>query len=179
MTIQGGGSMKGFLIIFFLSLALISGCGQAHRDGTNLERTSFGNRNEADQTTADRLITIAMQDPNVVDATAVVIGNYAIVGLDLPADLDSTRVGSIKYSVAQAIKKEPKGAYAIVTADADVMQRLRELGASIRKGQPIQGIADELADIVSRLMPQIPRAVEHQEQPKSPNPNNVQRIKTH
>ncbi len=171
--------MKASLIILLLAIVLVSGCGQAHREGNNIERTSFTNRNETDQTTADRLISTAMQDPNVVDATAVVLGNYAVVGIDLPADLDSTRVGSIKYSVAQSIKKDPKGAYAIVTADADVMQRLREMASSIRNGHPVQGIADELADIVSRLMPQIPRAVERQEEPQQPNPDNVQRIKTH
>ena len=42
--------------------------------------------------------------PGVNDATAVVVGKYAIVGIDVKAKLDRTRVESIKYSVAESLK---------------------------------------------------------------------------
>ena len=41
---------------------------------------------------------------SVNDATAVVVGKYAIVGIDVKAKLDRTRVESIKYSVAESLK---------------------------------------------------------------------------
>ena len=48
----------------------------------------------------------------------------------------------------------------MVTADPDTLQRLREMREAIQNGEPVEGIMNELAEIVGRLMPQIPREVE-------------------
>jgi hypothetical protein len=76
-------------------------------------------------------------------------------------------VGSIKYSVAESLKEDPRGARAIVVADADTNQRLKEISADIKKGRPIQGIMEELADVAGRLMPEIPGDM------IDPNPKNA------
>lgn len=116
--------------------------------------------NEEAEEVAERLVTLATKIDKVNDATAVVVGRWAVVGIDLDATLDRSEVGTVKYSVAEALKADPVGAYAIVTADVDINQRLREMNQQIRDGQPIQGIMEELADIVGRLMPQFPRNVD-------------------
>lgn len=115
--------------------------------------------NEEAQEVADRLVELATQLEHVNDATAVVVGGYAVVGIDVDAELDRSEVGTIKYSVAEALKADPLGAYAIVTADADTNYRLREMYRDIQEGRPIAGVMDELAAIVGRLMPQVPRNV--------------------
>ena len=71
------------------------------------------------QEISKRLVELATSIPNVNDATAVVIGRYAIVGIDVNSKLERSQVGSIKYSVAESLKKDPYGANAIVVADAD------------------------------------------------------------
>ncbi|WP_245590369.1 YhcN/YlaJ family sporulation lipoprotein [Aneurinibacillus terranovensis] len=109
------------------------------------------------QTTANRLASLATKIPNVKRATAIVYGKIAIVGIDVPADLDRSRVGTIKYSVAEALKDDPQGARALVTADADIVQRIREMNADIRRGRPLAGFAEELADIAGRIVPQMPK----------------------
>ena len=101
-------------------------------------------------------------------------GKWAVVGIDVNAHLDRPEVGVIKYSVAEALKEDPQGANAIVTADPDIVQRLREMNADIRQGRPIAGIAEELADIVGRLIPQLPRDVKQREE--APSRENEQRI---
>ncbi|GGK15061.1 hypothetical protein GCM10010965_05080 [Caldalkalibacillus thermarum] len=121
------------------------------------------------QETAERLAKLATQIEEVNDATAVVVGPWAVVGIDVDAHDDRARVGSIKYSVAEALKEDPQGAYAVITADPDIMQRLREMNRSIRRGEPVQGIMDELAEIVGRLMPQVPREIEAPETPPEQN----------
>lgn len=108
------------------------------------------------QEISKRLVMLATSIPNVNDATAVVIGPYAIVGIDVDSKIDRSQVGSIKYSVAESLKKDPYGAKAVVFADADTSQRLKEISADIQKGRPIQGVMEELADITGRLMPEIP-----------------------
>ncbi|WP_240688995.1 YhcN/YlaJ family sporulation lipoprotein [Ammoniphilus sp. YIM 78166] len=110
------------------------------------------------QAIAKRLAELAAGVANVNDATVIVFGNTAIVGIDVKADLDRPRVGTIKYTVAEALRKDPYGAAAIVVADPDVVQRIREMNQDIRKGRPVAGFAEELADIVGRFMPQLPKA---------------------
>ncbi|TLS37675.1 YhcN/YlaJ family sporulation lipoprotein [Pseudalkalibacillus caeni] len=108
---------------------------------------------------AKHLTNLARQVPDVNDATAVVAGKYAIVGIDVNKKLDRSRVGTIKYSVAEALKNDPYGATAIVTADADTVQRLREMGKEIRQGRPVGGIVEELAAIIGRIMPEVPNEI--------------------
>ncbi|MGG1398244.1 YhcN/YlaJ family sporulation lipoprotein [Bacillus salipaludis] len=119
------------------------------------------------QEISKRLVELATSIPNVNDATAVVIGRYAIVGIDVNSKLERSQVGTIKYSVAESLKKDPYGAKSIVVADADTTARLREISTDINKGRPIQGIMEELADIAGRLMPEVPGDI------ITPNPKNA------
>ncbi|MDR7236144.1 YhcN/YlaJ family sporulation lipoprotein [Neobacillus drentensis] len=155
--------MKKALIITTLCL-MIAGC------NTKNDLTNNGNDNyvkvknsyiknvdrKSGQQISKRLVTLATSIPNVKDATAVVLGKYAIVGIDVNSKIDRSQVGSIKYSVAESLKKDPYGAKAVVVADADTTQRLKEIQADINKGRPVQGIMEELADVAGRLMPEIP-----------------------
>ncbi|WP_178075989.1 YhcN/YlaJ family sporulation lipoprotein [Paenibacillus oralis] len=94
--------------------------------------------------------------PGVKGAHCVVMGNTAVVGIDVDSRLERARVGSIKYTVAEALRKDPQGAGAIITADMDLNQRLAEVGKKIRQGHPVAGLATELADIIGRIVPQMP-----------------------
>jgi YhcN/YlaJ family sporulation lipoprotein len=129
---------------------------------------------QSPQATADRLVQIASRVKKVQKATAVVLGKYAVVGITVDPKLDRSEVGVTKYSVAEALKHDPQGAKAVVTADPAIVQRLREMSDDIRNGHPVAGIAQELGDMVGRMMPQLPRDVELRERPSSPqNPEKV------
>ncbi|MFC3745483.1 YhcN/YlaJ family sporulation lipoprotein [Paenibacillus sp. GCM10012306] len=104
----------------------------------------------------DHLEQLAKRVPGVDGAHCVVMGKTAIVGLDVKGSLSRSRVGSIKYSVAEAIRKDPRSVNALVTADMDLSSRLAELSHHISKGRPVSGFASEMADIVGRIIPQIP-----------------------
>jgi len=155
--------MKKTLIITALCLTL-AGC-STKKELTNNENASYVKvknsyiesvDRKTGQEISKRLVRLATSIPNVNDATAVVLGRYAIVGIDVNAKIDRSQVGSIKYSVAESLKKDPYGAKAVVVADADTTQRLKEIQTDINKGRPIQGIMEELADVAGRLMPEIP-----------------------
>lgn len=109
------------------------------------------------QEISQHLVNLATRVPNVHDATAVVLGPYAIVGIDVDKDMERSEVGTVKYSVLEALQEDPYGAEAVVVADPDIVQRLNEIGQDIRRGEPIQGIMNELSDIVGRIMPDIPQ----------------------
>lgn len=115
------------------------------------------------QKTAKRLVKLATSVKGVKGATAVVVGRYTIVGIDVDSTIDRNRVGTIKYSVAQALKDDPQGANALVTADTDIVQRLREISKQMAAGKPITGIVDELAAIAGRIAPQPSKGVPNQD----------------
>ena len=114
---------------------------------------------------AAHLEDLARRIEGVKDANCVVFGKYAVVGIDVDEKMERTEVGTLKYAVAEAFRKDPYGIDALVTADIDMGQRLREIRADVMNGKPISGFADEMADIVGRLVPQIPRNIIP---PKSP-----------
>lgn len=161
--------LKGLAAVL-ATLLIASGCGTVARNETS--PSSQNNPNIRVQQTQPRqmntansgdvalhLEELAQSVPGVEKAHAVVLGNNAVVGIDVDAKLDRSRVGTIKYSVAEAFHKDPYGINALVTADMDLTQRINELGADMKEGKPVSGMMEELADIMGRIIPQVPRDV--------------------
>lgn len=153
-------------VLLLAVLAAAAGCAYkqsapAPQDNVNAHRAGQATPlRQADAgTVAAHLESLARSVRGVQDANCVVFGKYAIVGLDVDPKMDRSRVGTVKYAVAEAFRKDPYGINALVTADIDLAQRLREIRADVRRGRPVAGFAEELADIVGRLVPQIPRNV--------------------
>lgn len=160
----------GHLRKLFFSLAtilLMSGCSMDNNGKESSDQTKDGlthvnnsTLQESDrltgQQTSKRLTELAQSVPEVNDATAVVLGKYALVGIDIDADIERSQVGTVKYSVGETLKNDPHGAYAMVIADPDLYARIKEVAADIRKGEPVRGILNELADITSRVIPEVP-----------------------
>ncbi|MGG3018660.1 YhcN/YlaJ family sporulation lipoprotein [Geobacillus stearothermophilus] len=153
----------GWLAAF--SLLLLGGCNVGNSNEANdRDRSLVRVRNTVDeqvenksgQEIARRIAEIANRVPNVHDATAIVVGKYAIVGIDVGANVDASHVGTIKYSVAEALQKDPYGANAIIIADPDLYTRVRNIGRQIDEGRPVQAFMNEIADIVGRVMPEVP-----------------------
>lgn len=165
-----GSSLAAALLIAGLALGA-SGCGtrqaspppaadgrlnvQSATPGPEYGGTAIAHPSEV----AAHLEQLARGVKGVRGANCVVFGKYAIVGIDVEPTLERSRVGTVKYAVAEAFRKDPYGIDAVVTADVDMAQRLREIRQDVRQGRPIAGFAEELADIVGRLVPQLPRSV--------------------
>ena len=162
------------ILLLFASLFILFGCtskddevAQNKQNTITIKNSTIQNVDkQTGQQISKNLANLASDMPKVNDATAVVLGRYAIVGIDVNKDLDRSEVGSIKYAVAESLKHDPNGARAIVVADPDVNARLKEIGEDIQKGEPIEGIMNELSDIAGRLIPEIPADIED---PNKPN----------
>lgn len=176
--------MRKFIYFLFIGVLFISGCNQnearditSPTDRNNLITVNQANNDSkkemTEQQLAEYLVNLTKRVPNINDATAVVVGDYAVVGIDVDKRLDRSRVGSIKYSVAEALHHDPVGANAVVVADADTFERLQKMGKEIENGRPIQGVIEELAGIVGRLMPQIPSEINSNKKPTEQNDNQL------
>lgn len=155
-------------ICIVISCFIISGC-QSNNEDISMPDEKSNNRylqvddsdpakkqSLSNKEIADHLSSIAAGVANVHDATAVVAGPYAVVGIDVDKDLDRSRVGTIKYSVLEALKHDPYGKTAVVVADGDIMERLNQMRNKMNQGYPIHGVVDELSGIVGRYMPDLP-----------------------
>lgn len=158
------------VVCVILLLAVLSGCNQAAKNGVSsspngntngqvqVKQTAPQKKEITDpQAVARHLEQLADSVPQVEGANCVVFGNTAVVGINVPADVDRARVGTIKYSVAEALRKDPYGADAIVTADMDLAQRIKNIRDQTINGKPISGFAQELGNIIGRIVPQMPR----------------------
>ena len=170
------------ICICVLLLTLAAGCSQAPKSGApsqNPNQRQVKVQQIAPQkleiqdskAVADHLENLALGIPQVESAHCVVFGNTAVVGINIKKELDRSKVGTIKYSVAEALKKDPYGVNAIVTADMDLDQRLRNIRDNIRAGRPITGFAEQMADIVGRVMPQLPRDIRNEPDIDNAGPN--------
>lgn len=160
--------MKKWIYLVVL-LFILTGCrgenNQAQKTNNNNNTNQFMNiknstieqvEPEESENVSKHLANLAASVPNVKGATALAIGKYAIVGIDVDEDIDRSKVGTIKYSVAEVLKHDPHGARAVIVADPDITTRLKEMGEDIKIGKPVQGILNELAEIVGRIMPEVP-----------------------
>ncbi|HET6872591.1 MAG TPA: YhcN/YlaJ family sporulation lipoprotein [Sporolactobacillaceae bacterium] len=131
-----------------------NGPGQTHSNLQEVKQTiPESKRNLNNQEVAHHLASIADSIKGVNSATVVVLGGYSVVGLDINQHLGRHQTGNIKYAVANALKNDPYGTNALVTSDPDIIQRLKDINADLQKGKPIQGILNQLALIVERLVP--------------------------
>ncbi|WP_019242450.1 MULTISPECIES: YhcN/YlaJ family sporulation lipoprotein [Bacillus] len=167
--------------LMFLTLLLIAGGCQMHDKNTdnntdnnaNNQNNQVENRSNNNLTTeegkkaATRLEQLAKEVPNVKNAQAVVLGNYAIVAIDVDENLDRTQIGSIKYTVSESFQNEPYGKNALIVADPDVKARLRDVANDIQAGKPISGILNELSEIASRIIPSVPDSDKTNQNPPS------------
>ncbi|MBM7552900.1 YhcN/YlaJ family sporulation lipoprotein [Thalassobacillus pellis] len=173
--------MRKWMILatFVLPLILISACQGNEPETLRQDREGSGpllvkdsdpveRKRLTNQEEAEHLSRLATEVPNVKDATAIVFGPYVIIGIDVDKDLDRSRVGTIKYSVAETMKHDPYGKQALVVADADGTERIRQLSQKIQQGHPLQAITSELSAIVGRYMPEMPI---DEEQPAEPDQN--------
>lgn len=173
------------IILIVAMLFLSVGCTQNNSESQQtqdkqepigLEQTSFQDEYSlTNEQIASHLATIASEVPDVNDAAAIVAGPYAVVGIDIDEMTERERVGTIKYSVNEALQHDPYGRTAVVIADGDIMTRIREMGNQLREGQPVKGVVDELASIVSRYMPTFPVEDNIKNQNK-PNPEDESTI---
>jgi YhcN/YlaJ family sporulation lipoprotein len=166
---------------------VLSGCGRTTHNGAAPQHNQAPSVNiqsqQTDQTNSPvltpaeittHLERLAMSIPQVQHAHCVILGKTAVVGIDVTGDLPRSRVDNIKYSVAEALRKDPYGVNAIVTADMDLDQRLKNIRQKVMNGQPIAGFADEMGKIIGRIMPQFPKDInpKHSVPPKTENSHN-------
>lgn len=105
----------------------------------------------------DRAAKIAnkVADLNEVEsATCVITGNTAMIGVQFSDQYKGKMTDAIKKKIDQVVKKtDPRIDRVAVTADPDVVNRIRDIFRDIGKGKPISGFAEEINELLNRIQP--------------------------
>jgi YhcN/YlaJ family sporulation lipoprotein len=104
---------------------------------------------------ADRIAQVVTGIPGVDGANVLLTGRVALVGVDLKSNISGSKIDTLKFSVKEAAERTGKGYRAIVFADVDTVTRIRQMAEGVRSGRPISSFSNEIADILSRLVPEV------------------------
>jgi YhcN/YlaJ family sporulation lipoprotein len=115
---------------------------------------NVANRTNAGTQRADDLANVCEQVQGVEDATVVVTGNTAYVGIDLDTNTNIANERDIKNQVAQKVRASGKDINTVyVSTEVDFMDRLRNVGTGIRNGRPVDAFTTELNEMIQRITP--------------------------
>jgi len=105
---------------------------------------------------ADRVAREARKVSGVKEATVVISGRTAYIGLNLDPNVEKTRTTTIKKDVADRVKTaEPSLTSVNVTSDPDLVARLKRIADGIKRGKPVSSFSSELAEIGRRITPKM------------------------
>lgn len=103
---------------------------------------------------ADNIANRIDELDGVDEATVIVSGVTAYVGIDMDKDIEGEMTDELKQKVidtAQSADKVLTRVY--VTADADTVQRLRNYAKDIERGQPATGLIRQIEELFRRPAP--------------------------
>lgn len=123
------------------------------KQGMDDKRT---NQNTAN-TVANRAESIAnavAKEKNIESASCVITGNTALVGLQFDKQYKGEITDAIKNSVKKRVKKvDDRINEVVVTADPDLLSRIKTMASDIEKGKPLSGFTNEIEEIIRRINP--------------------------
>ncbi|KXG76173.1 YhcN/YlaJ family sporulation lipoprotein [Thermotalea metallivorans] len=166
-------------VVFFLIFSLlIVGCTPARRpvpsptppttpapetapmkpDNTNVPNEDIGSArnigNDMNRAMETRILREVERIEGVRNAAVLVNNNTAYIGVDLGTNVPDTRVDAIRKEVVQRVTSlEPSLGPIYVSANPDVVGRLRAYGRDIRAGRPISGFIDQIEELFRRPVP--------------------------
>lgn len=92
--------------------------------------------------------------PEVKTSYALVVGNVAMVGVDMRDKLSADKENALKTRISADTKRQmPELAEVWVTSDPDLVKRIRDLAGRISRGEPITGLFEEISIIAKKLQP--------------------------
>lgn len=154
------------LMIFFIIISFgISGCTATRKperkpaSPRTVQTPSTTPKTTAPSATSERamcerIAREAAKVNGVREATVVVSGRTAYIGLNLDPGVKEDRTVTIKRVVANRAKAaEPSLVRVNVTSDPDLVARLKRISSGIKKGKPVSSFASELAEIERRIAP--------------------------
>lgn len=86
-------------------------------------------------------------------AYVLVLGNVALIGIDVDANVRGTQVERLREEAAARAVDQRDIVNAVVQADVETVQRIREMAEGVRQGRPISEFFTQINEILNRAKP--------------------------
>lgn len=143
---------------------LYGGYGVDYRNiGGSNNSANYGLNNTGRTSQASGIERAVEQMTGVRDATVVVSGNTAYVGLDTSGSMNgqnisygsTTGTSALKQACARRVKaSNPQIQTVYVSTDPNFINRLRRVGDGVNSGNPVTSFRKDLSDLVRGLIPE-------------------------
>ncbi|KAE9637004.1 YhcN/YlaJ family sporulation lipoprotein [Defluviitalea raffinosedens] len=92
--------------------------------------------------------------PKVEKATVIVMGNIALVGVELDHGINEEEVEEAKTLIEEkTFLADASLKNVAVTASPELVKRITSIAQDLNNGKPIDGLAEELGSIIRRITP--------------------------
>ncbi|WP_202709133.1 YhcN/YlaJ family sporulation lipoprotein [Sporosalibacterium faouarense] len=127
-----------------------------NNNGLNNNNNNINGNNNNLSSRAKKIADKIAAMSNVEDATVVISGNTALIGVDLTNDSTLRINDNMRKQIERTVKNADSSINKVsVTADPDIFDRIDEIGRNIRTGRPIKGFTDEIEDMIRRVTPNL------------------------
>ncbi|NLW22374.1 MAG: YhcN/YlaJ family sporulation lipoprotein [Tissierellia bacterium] len=88
------------------------------------------------------------------NASVLISGNTAIVGVDMDRNLQGNMTTALKQKIERIVRNaDDRITNVSITADPDLFTRISNMAKDIRDGRPVTGFAREFQEILRRISP--------------------------
>ncbi|MFY9176845.1 MAG: YhcN/YlaJ family sporulation lipoprotein [Caldicoprobacterales bacterium] len=128
--------------------------------GTTPDTTSprtvrrLGTTDDTARSQAKRIADAVAKEKNIDAASCVITGDTALIGVQFDKQFKGDLTDSIKKSVEKRVRSiEPDIDNVVVTADPDLLSRIKTIASDIENGKPLSGFTNEIEEIIRRINP--------------------------
>lgn len=120
-----------------------------------MTRPNDNNNNFGNMATRANEIASEINDlPEVDEASVVISDDTALVGCSLRGDTQGTMTNALRQKIRGIVKEHADDIENVsVTTDPDMTDRINNMSNSIFQGNPIEGFADEIRDLIRDITP--------------------------
>lgn len=110
--------------------------------------------NDTARSQAKRIADAIAKERNIDSASCVITGDTALIGVQFEKQYKGELTDAIKKSVEKRVKDiEPDIDNVVVTADPDLLSRIKTIASDIENGKPLSGFTKEIEEIIRRINP--------------------------
>lgn len=103
---------------------------------------------------AKRIADAVAKEKNIDSASCVITGDTALIGVQFEKQYKGDLTDAIKKSVEKRVRDiEPDLDNVVVTADPDLLSRIKTIASDIENGKPLSGFTEEIEEIIRRINP--------------------------
>ncbi|WP_058485636.1 YhcN/YlaJ family sporulation lipoprotein [Defluviitalea phaphyphila] len=114
------------------------------------------NNSEYNTERASNIAKVINNFEQVDDTTVIIVGNTALIGIDLISGISEEEIGEIKKLIEEkTFLTDTSLKNVSITTSEEMVKRIKEIAKNLREDRKEEGLVDEINSIIRRITPTI------------------------